>query len=140
MERDIMVEVWLHEKFDGFVIKKLLDKTLSVNIKIYSNINIKDFSDTSIEIETVVQKIINNQDEPRTVFCRFEDTRFYLFFHEAGDGSCKFGVLLTHYPWKKAFENGKEIVGFDMARYVRLMMRLAKGLKIKMLHARVETI
>ncbi len=139
MERDITIQILLNETFDNLIIKKILKQALSLNIKMYNYVMAESYYASPIEIDTILTKINNSEDEA-PVLCKFEDTRFYLSFFESENGKCEFGVLLTHCPWKKEFENGKEMVEFDMPRYIRLMLQLAKGIKLEKLEARIEAI
>ncbi len=139
MERDITIQILLNETFNNLIIKKVLRRALSLNIKMYKYVMAESYYESPIEIATILSQINNNEDEA-PVLCKFEDTRFYLSFFESENGKCEFGVLLTQCPWKKEFENGKEMVEFDMPRYIRLMLQLASGLKLEKLKARIEAL
>ena len=134
MERDIFIECYLNERFGDCIIKKVLKQVLSLDIKMYAYTDEFLFEAPPINIEVALQRIKNREDEA-PVLCRFEDTSFYLFFTEQDDGRCELSIGGTNYPWKKEFWNGKEMVDFDLPRYIRLMLQLVHGLKFQKVEA-----
>ncbi len=135
MERDIFVTCYLDESFNDFTIKNILKQAVNLNIKMYKYIMVESlFEAPPIDIETALQRIKTREDEA-PVLCRFEDTSFSLFFIELDNGNCKISLGGTNYPWKKEFANGKEVVDFDLPRYIRFMLQLVRGLKFQKVKA-----
>ncbi len=134
MERSIFIECYLNDDFGDLIITKVLKQAIGLGIKMYAYTDELLFDAPLINVELALQRIKNRDDEA-PVLCRFEDTSFYLFFSEQDDGRCELSIGGTNYPWKKEFANGKEVVDFDVPRYIRFMLQLVHGLKFQKVKA-----